>query len=122
MKKYNLLILFALGVVYRLILAKLVPQPFIFDQTEYHQFAVGIINQGLTVWPTRLYGYPLFLAIVYKLFGTGNFLAVTVIQAILDCLTAVIIYKSAEIIFKDKTTAIISYFLYLVNPFTAAFT
>lgn len=120
MRKY-LIIFFILGIIFRLWSANLIPQPFVFDQTEYHNFALQILDKGLVAWQTRLYGYPLFLATVYKLFGVGNFGAVAVIQTIFDCFTAVLIYLIAKKIFKDHKIVFLSFILYLFNPFTSVF-
>lgn len=120
MKKY-LLVFFVLGIIFRFWIANLVLQPFVFDQTEYHNYALQMLDKGLVSWQSRLYGYPLFLAVIYKIFGIGNFFAVAVIQSIVDCLTAVLIYSIAAKIFKSKKTAWVSYLLYLFNPFTSVF-
>lgn len=137
----TLMVLFTAGVVYRLWIGGLVAQPFVFDQTEYHNFAVQILDKGLVAWQARLYGYPLFLAVIYKIFGIGNFFAVGVIQSIIDCLTAVLIYMTASRLFNkpinnadklldssvaprndiSKKIARVSYLLYLFNPFTAVY-
>lgn len=120
MKKY-LIILFILGIIFRLWIANLVPQPFVFDQTEYHSFALQMLDKGLVSWQPRLYGYPLFLSLIYRLFGEGNFLAVFVVQSIVDTLTGLIIYLIAKKIFKNQIVAIFSFTLYLFNPFTSVY-
>ncbi len=120
MKKY-LIILFVLGVIYRFWIANLVAQPFAFDQTEYHNFALQILDKGLVAWQARLYGYPLFLAVIYKIFGAGNFFAVSVVQSIVDSLTGVLIYLIGIKIFQSKKIAWVCYLLYLLNPFTSVY-
>lgn len=116
------MVLFSLGVVYRLWIGGLVVQPFVFDQTEYHFYALQMLHKGLVSWQPRLYGYPLFLSLIYKLFGEGNLLAVFVAQSIVDTLTGLIIYLIAKKIFKNQKIAIISFILYLFNPFTSVYT
>ncbi len=120
MKKY-LFVLFVIGIIFRFWIANLVPQPFVFDQTEYHFYALQMLHKGLVAWQPRLYGYPLFLSLIYKLFGEGNFLVVFVAQSIVDTLTGLIIYLIAKKIFKNQKVAIFSYILYLFNPFTSVY-
>ncbi|MBI3380337.1 glycosyltransferase family 39 protein [Candidatus Gottesmanbacteria bacterium] len=120
MSKY-LIIFFVLGIIFRLWFTNLVPQPFVFDQTEYQYFAQQMLQKGLFAWSARLYGYPLFLAIIYKLFGLGNFTSVAAVQAILDSTTGILIYLIGRKIFKNKIIAIICCLVYLFNPFTASF-
>lgn len=120
MKKF-LIVFFIIGIIFRLWIAALIPQPFVFDQAEYRYFALQMLNHGLFAWSARLYGYPLFLAAVYKFFGQDNFAALSVIQAILDSLTAVMVYLAAKKLFKNQKISVISFLLYLFNPFTSVY-
>lgn len=122
MRKYFIL-LFILGVIFRLWFGNLVPQPFVFDQVEYHQMALNILGAVgfIPSLSARLYGYPLLLAIIYKIFGIGNLGAVAIIQALIDCLSGVLIYLTAKKIFKNQVIPVVSYILYLFNPITSVF-
>lgn len=119
MGKY-LILLFVAGFIFRLWLSAFVNQPFVFDQTEYDFYARQIIDKGLFAWSARLYGYPLWVALVYKLFGVGNLMALTVCQALLDCITGILVYMLAGKIFKNVRIAILSAGFYFFNPFTSS--
>lgn len=121
MRSYRIIVLFILGLLVRLWLINLFPQPFVFDQLEYDRFARGILEKGVFAETARLYGYPLFLAIIYKFFGVGNLIAVTVFQSILDCISGLLIYLIGRKIFRNYKIALTCYLLYLINPFTSAF-
>ena len=64
----------------------------------------------------RLPGYPLFLAVVYSVFGR-NFVAVKIVQCLLDaltaCMTAMIAWKASE----RRTIALLGGLLWSVYPF-----
>lgn len=124
MKKYLPLFLI-LGFIFKLGFAYFIPQPFGWDQSEYDSFTYQIARNGLTVWPSRLYGYPLIMALFYNLFTLRNdYLFDTVypaFHAMVDCATAVLVYKIAEELFESKKPAFIAFLFYLFNPFTSAF-
>lgn len=115
--------LFLLGLIYRLWLAYAFPQPFIIDQTEYHNVALRLIgvNQYLYNVSHRLYGYPLILAVIYKIFGSNNYFPWIFFQALADTLSGVIVFIIGKKIFKNKTIALCGYILYLFNPYTSAY-
>lgn len=115
------IVLFLLGVLYRLWISHIVPQPFVYDQIEYHYFAQQIVEKGLFAWTARLYGYPLFLSFIYKIFGVGNINAVTTVQAVLDATTGLLVYLISEKIFKNRPVSTVFYALYLFNPFTSTY-
>ncbi len=110
------------GVFFRLWLAALSPQPFIFDQVEYHRFALGILQKGLYVEPARLYGYPLLVALLYRLTGSGNIAAWQTFQALLDSFTALLVFILARRLWRQELVAWLAYLLYLFNPTTSAYT
>jgi 4-amino-4-deoxy-L-arabinose transferase-like glycosyltransferase len=62
----------------------------------------------------RPLGYHTFIAIIYYLFG-HNHEVVYFIQAILQTLSVLIIYKLAKEVFNSKV-ALLSMFLYAINP------
>lgn len=114
--------LFTLGVVFRLWFVHLVPQPLLIgDQYDYNRYAVGILHHGLFALSSRLYGFPLFLAIIYGFFGEGNTNAVIFIQSVLDVSTAFLMFWMAQKIFKKSIQAYLVLVLYLFNPFTSNF-
>jgi len=124
-KKFNsniLLLAFSLlGIIFRLWLVSLVPQPFGYDQSEYTSFAWIMMHQGLNAWQTRLYGYPLILALIYTFSGFGNWVAVRIFQSLLDVAAGLLIFLLAKKIFKKETVAWTAYLLYLFNPYTSAY-
>lgn len=125
MRWYWCFILFILGFLFRILIIQSVPQPFAFDQTQYHDFAQGILRNGLYVHSFRTYGYPLFIAFMYKLTGvaaTVSTLPSLLIQAFVDTLTALIVFLIAKKLFQSSIAANSAYVLYLFNPFTAAYT
>lgn len=73
-----------------------------------------VLEPGLA--PTLFRGplYPLFLALIYLVFGE-NLFAVQVIQSVLGALTCFIIYLIAKNIF-DKKTAVISAIIFALYP------
>lgn len=120
-EQYILLIGFVVAILFRFWLISISPQPFAFDQLEYHSFALQMLHTGIFAESARLYGYPLLLAIVYKLFGLGNIQAMFVFQAIVDSLTALLIYKWATLLFRQKSVPWIAFVLYIFNPYTSAY-
>lgn len=124
MYKFWIIAFFCLGFIYRLWLINLFPQPFVFDQTQYEEYAREMLKHGLYAHPFRIYGYPLFIALIYQFTGivtTISKLPWQLFQVILDTLTAVLVYIVARRIFKIRKIADFAYVLYLFNPFTASF-
>jgi len=116
--------LLTLGFIYRLLLVHLAPQPDIFDQEEYHQFARGILtlnSYDLAVSSYRTFGYPLVLAIIYHFAGIENRWAWIIFQAIMDTATALLVFQIALKIFRKVQPAWAAYIIYLFNPFTSAY-
>lgn len=117
-----MIVLFVIGFFFRLWVAGLVPQPFVFDQEEYYGYALGILNRGLHADLYRLYGYPLIIAPLIAFFGVTSPLPWTVFHAIVDTATALLVFWIARRAFKNSTPAWIAFILYLFNPFTAGYT
>ncbi len=115
-------VIFLLSVVFRLWLTNIVPQPFVYDQTEYEAYAGKIFAAPymLAAHTYRSYPYPLMIAVLYKIVGFGNHPAVFALQAVLDSLTAVMVYFILRLAGRSRA-AWIGYLLYAVNPFTAAY-
>ena len=78
------------------------------DAISYNGYALAILNQ--TDWLTnpsflgdyRPPGYPLFLALIYYIFGVENLLAVYFFQAIIGTLTVYYIFKLSSSIFGER--------------------
>lgn len=69
------------------------------DAQQYDDFAVSIVQghgytmDGSTFTAEREPGYPLFLAAIYTFFGADNFLAVSIIQALVVALIGFMVYR-----------------------------
>lgn len=116
-----IILLFIVGFLFRLWIAGLVPQPFVFDQEEYYGYALGMLSKGLHADVYRLYGYPLIIAPLVALFGVKSAVPWTVFHAILDTITAVMVFRIAKKVFGNIKPAWIAFILYLFNPFTAGY-
>ena len=79
----------------------------------------GITNSGV-ITPTlaRLPGYPAFLAMVFKLFGVGNFRAVLLVQVLFDLATCFLIANLARRLFSGRS-AQVAFLLAALCPFLA---
>ena len=121
--RFLLFIFFLLGFLLRLYIASRYPHPPFFDENEYLFFADKIKNQFW--WSNccyRGFGYPMFLTIIFALFGSQNFQALAIIQALLDTTTALLLFVLSNRIFHRTKWAWIVYILYLFNPLTASYT
>lgn len=117
-----LLFFLIIGVVYRLWLVSLIPQPFLFDQVEYHNIALNIMKYGLYTDSFRTPGFPMLVAVIYTLFHSTDPFYWKLCQALLDSLSAFLIFLTAKRIFNNSKASWVSFIIYLLNPFTAAFT
>jgi hypothetical protein len=126
MRKQNqfilLVVFFFSGAIFRLWFVSLVPQPFVHDQLQYYNYAVGILEHGLFAHTYRGYGYPLFIAAVYGIFGQGNPWVWKIAQILMDTGTAVLVFSIAKTLFTKRVFAWIAFLLYLFNPYTATYT
>ena len=79
----------------------------------------GITNSG-TIAPTlsRLPGYPAFLAVIFALFGVGNFRAALLLQVLFDLATCFLIADLARRLFSARA-AQASFLLAALCPFLA---
>ena len=117
-----MIILFILGFIFRLFLAFNAYEPLVFDAKGYSHFAMDFLSGKLAIDCCAVnVGYGAFLALVYKLFGAENLVAVRLVHIALDLVSAWLIYRIALRLFHQKA-AKLSFILYLFNPFTAAFT
>lgn len=115
--------LFIVGVFFRLALTYFFPQMLINDSLEYHQFALAIVHNHNHLYAStyRLYGYPLFLSLIYGIFGTGDQIVWKIAQAILDSSVGVMIYYLGSWIFKSPRGGLIGMILYTFNFYTAGY-
>ena len=121
----QLAVLFLTGLLYRLLFIKAFPQPFVFDQVQYQEYADSIKTYGLYAHSFRLYGYPLFLFLIEKFLGRGIFLGLytwQIVQVLLDTITGLLVLGAARLLFKKLSIAVFSYVFYLINPFTSGYT
>lgn len=78
------------------------------DGVSYNGYATAIVqnNDWLTnpdfIGDYRPPFYPIFIALIYAIFGINNFLAVYIFQAIISTLTCLYIYKFSKKIFNEK--------------------
>src|SRR6516162_887770 len=79
----------------------------------------GITNSG-TIMPTlsRLPGYPAFLAVIFRLFGTDNFRAVLLVQVLFDLATCFLVADMARRLFSERA-AKAAFLLAAICPFLA---
>lgn len=79
----------------------------------------GITNSGaITPTLSRLPGYPAFLAVIFALFGVGNFRAVLLVQVVFDLATCFLIADMARRLFSDRA-AQAAFLLAALCPFLA---
>lgn len=82
------------------------------DAVSYNGFAAAILqNSDWLINPNfigdyRPPGYPMFIAIIYAIFGINNFLTVYIFQAIISTLMCLFIYKLSKKIFNDKVAVL----------------
>ncbi|OGG09122.1 hypothetical protein A2154_00085 [Candidatus Gottesmanbacteria bacterium RBG_16_43_7] len=121
--KILLVVFGVLGFLYRLCLIKVGPQEVLWDALEYSSLAQEYIHGHFGANCCNISGgYPMFIAVFYKLFGGDNFQAVRVGQAILEIITALLLYAAALRLFRNRNTSLVVFTLYIINPFTASYT
>lgn len=111
----------ALGILYRAFLVASFPQPFIGDETQYHDVAVGILTHGIFADDARTFGYPMIVAVWYKLFGVDNQQAWKLMQILADTCVALFVYIAAKDVFGRRFPAAVSFVLYIASPFAAGY-
>ncbi len=87
---------------------------------DYHQIAIVSPDPGGIPWSTWPYVYPAELAGSILLLGKSEF-ALRVVNVVLMLLTAFCIYRLVVLLLKDRTTAILAFALFLLNPATIAY-
>lgn len=85
------------------------------DGVSFNSYALAILNQPDWLIDPDFYGhyrppvYPLFLAVIYYVFGLENIYMVYFMQAILSTMTVYYIYKLASSIF-NKNEALLAFY------------
>ncbi|OGG00303.1 hypothetical protein A2Y99_01030 [Candidatus Gottesmanbacteria bacterium RBG_13_37_7] len=120
-KQTVFVVLLLVALFYKLWFISLAPQPIIYDQNEYISYAKSILEKGLTGVTSRTYGYPLLLSFVFLVWGNDNFQAVFAVQAIIDILSALILFYLALRVFKSQKVAWTALIIQLFNPFTTGY-
>lgn len=113
--------MFIAGIAIRLWYIHTFPGPFIHDQWGYDEYARGIADHGFFAMVSRLYGYPLFLSVIYRIFGSEQTAAWQIVQAMLDTSTAIIAYAIARLVWGSRRAATIAGIAVLVNPLAIEF-
>jgi len=95
------------------------------DAIGYNELAKSIINDfsfefGRKKNSFRTPGYPIFLAIIYSIFGVKPYI-VLIFQIIINIFSILILYEIAKKIFSKKI-ALISSFLFSIDPHTILYT
>jgi 4-amino-4-deoxy-L-arabinose transferase-like glycosyltransferase len=117
-----IIVLFVFGFIYRYCLSSLSIKGNFWDMEAFHNFALLILKgKWVADCCTKNPGYGAFLALIYYFFGINNLFAVRIIQIILDLVVAFLLYLTGKRLFGRKS-ALIILILYIINPFTAAFT
>ncbi|EKD87607.1 MAG: hypothetical protein ACD_36C00001G0001, partial [uncultured bacterium] len=113
---------FIIGFLWRLFLASIPQYRVFWDMAAYNELAHAILRGE---WAAHCCnhgaGYPLFLSLIYSIFGMDNFFAVRLIQVLLDLVSGLLIAACAKNLFGAKVSRI-AFILYMLNPFTSAYT
>ena len=120
-KLFWLTAIFAVGFVFRLWFVHTYPQELVFDQEQYRQLAIDLINFPGWAHTFRTYGYSLIIAILYKIFGIGDTVSWQVLQCLMDAASGVILFFIVNTFIKKKLTSWLAYIFYEVNLFTISF-
>ncbi len=121
--KKKLIVLFIIALLVRLIFLILAPdRPInLYDTPSWDAVATnllasrGFIDANGQPTSTRPPLYPIFLAIIYFIFGK-NFFVVTVVQAIVGSATVIFIYLIAKEIFNNEKLAILAAYACAIWP------
>lgn len=116
-------VLLLAGFLFRLYLSSLFPHIPLFDEGGYLKFAKSMTDG---FWAADCcqytYGYPLFLILIFKIFGNNNLSALVFFQGLLDTFTAVLLYLISRKIMINRNFAYMTLLIYLFNPLTASYT
>ena len=89
-------------------------------QHGVYGFTETVPGTGMVIRPTliRLPGYPMFLAVCFRLFGVNNYHAVLYVQAAIDLLTCWLASALAGRLFGNRAAMVVLW-LAAICPFTA---
>jgi len=95
------------------------------DAIGYHELAISILNDFTFELngqknSFRTPGYPVFLAIIYSIFGVKPYI-VLIFQIIINIFSILIVYQISKNLF-NKEIALISSFLFSIDPHTILYT
>ncbi len=119
--RFFLLKLFLLALTLRIGLVLLHPQVnLISDMLGYHESGLSLLQNGDLRVKGRLSAsrppiYPIFIYVIYYLFGAGNIFAVRICQAVLSAVTCLLTYQLAEKVF-DRRAAVWAGLLMAIYP------
>lgn len=85
---------------------------------EHHTYGFSNAEHGVTPSLFRLPGYPLFLALCFRVFGMENYTAVMLVQALIDLWTCLLVAGLAGRIF-GKQAGKAALWMAALCPFTA---
>lgn len=113
------------GIFLRVQFINLYPQAVGFDQGQYDDYARKILDYGIYAHTFRVYGYPIFIAALYRIFGVaskvGNLKIWQLVQIGIDIVAGILVYKIARRLFNSSGIALVSFILYMLNPFTGVY-
>lgn len=107
------------GSVFKFWFARLNPQPFVYDQWQYFNYAVQMIANGFHADPSRLYGFPFLIIPLVRFFGDAQ-IPFTIFNTVMDTVTGLLVFLIARRTIGGRTPWI-ALVLYMFNPFTAGY-
>lgn len=114
--------LLILGFLYRLYFSHLAVTTLLWDMEVYDGWAKDFLAGRFPIdCCLKNVGYSAFLAAIYTVFGSGNTVAVRLVQVLLDTTTAVLVFSITKKLGGTKA-AWWAFALYLFNPFIPSFT
>jgi hypothetical protein len=123
---FGIILVCFIGICLRVKYINLYPQVGIFDQIQYDDYARKILDFGIYADTFRIYGYPIFIAGLYRIFGiaskAGSLYIWQLVQIGIDIAAGILVYKISRHLFKSSGIALFSFILYILNPFTGVYT
>ncbi len=87
------------------------------DAIDYNYYATSVAKHFVINYNVdRLPGYVTWLAVIYKIFGAGNFFVARLGNVLLSCIICVFLYAFSIHFVKNKAISIIAFLLYAFNP------
>ena len=123
MKQHRYAVIFLITFTTNILFSLFFPRPlFILDAEEYHLYATNMLEgrrfevfpDGRPLHPLRPPMYPIFVAVIYFLFGTFR-LPVYFFQILLTGIVSVLIYSLSMKIFNNKNSAFLSSILFSLH-------